>query len=124
LIILQGDHGPCCFLHHTSLDDTYLQDRMSILSAYYLPGGAGRELYDTITPVNSFRVVFNHCFGTGYKVLPDRSFYSSVTTPYKFIDVTDQIGSGADRKRYERLKGQEYYDVPAQEELPAGVKAP
>jgi hypothetical protein len=57
-------------------------------------------------------------------VLPDRSFYSSVKTPYRFIDVTDQIGSEADRKRYEELRGQEYYDVPAQAELPAGVKAP
>jgi hypothetical protein len=108
IIIVQGDHGPCCLLHHTDFNSTYFLDRMSILNAYYLPGGE-EKLYDTITPVNTFRIVFDRYFDAKYELLADRSFYSSVQKPYKFIDVTDEIGSPADRKRYEMLKGMDYY---------------
>jgi hypothetical protein len=109
VIIVQGDHGPCCFLNHTDFNSSYFLDRMSILNAYYLPGGGEEKLYDTITPVNTFRVVLDRYFGTKYELLADRSFYSSVATPYKLIDVTDEIGSPADRSRYEMLKGMDYF---------------
>jgi len=109
IVILQGDHGPCCFTHHEELSKTYLKDRMAILAALHLPGEVQKGLYETVTPVNSFRIIFKGCFGLGYPPLADRSFYSSVLAPYKFVDVTDEIGSEADQKRYEYLKGQDYY---------------
>ena len=108
IIVIQGDHGPGCFLHHSRLEDSYLQDRMSILNAYYLPGGAD-DLYDSVTPVNTFRVILNRYFGTRYRLLPDRNYYSAIEAPYKFIDVTDEIGSAADKARYEMLKGMDYF---------------
>jgi hypothetical protein len=111
IIVLQGDHGPCCFLHHQDIERTYLQDRFSILSAYYLPGGGEAGLYDTITPVNTFRVIFDYYFGAGYKPLPDRSFYSPANHPYRFTEVTGEIDSPADRARYEALKNTDYYDI-------------
>ena len=36
---------------------------MSILNAYYFPGGRYEGLYEAISPVNSFRVVLNTFFG-------------------------------------------------------------
>jgi hypothetical protein len=71
LIILQSDHGP-------ELSD----DRMKIMNAYYLPENGSQFLYKTISPVNSFRVLFNTGFGGNYPLLEDLSY----TSPYETFD--------------------------------------
>ena len=63
IIILQGDHGVWWESE---------EHRTEILNAYYLPGEGSKLLYKTISPVNSFRVVFNLYFGTDYELLDDR----------------------------------------------------
>jgi hypothetical protein len=68
VIILQGDHG------WGGADPA---NRMQILNAYYLPGGGGQEVYPSITPVNTFRIIFNQYFGANFKLLEDKSFFSS-----------------------------------------------
>jgi hypothetical protein len=62
IIILQGDHG-----------STTLQGiaHNKILNAYYFPDQDYSRLYDTITPVNTFRVVLNQFFQQNYALLPD-----------------------------------------------------
>jgi hypothetical protein len=63
VIILQGDHGvPRMGVW-----------RDTILNAYYLPGASLSPLYPTISPVNTFRVVFDRYFGGQMPILPDRS---------------------------------------------------
>ncbi len=64
IIIIQGDHG---------IDRS---TRMDILNAFYVPDEVKDKLYPTITPVNTFRVIFNNVFGTQYEPIPDRSWYS------------------------------------------------
>jgi hypothetical protein len=78
VIILQGDHGP------------WLQpnpQHFFILNAYYLPGHE-KELYPTVSPVNSFRLVFNDYFGGKYDILPDKTYYSPVPKLYQYSDVS------------------------------------
>ena len=58
IIIIQGDHGSKV-------------DRFPILNAYYLPGAGKEKLYSTISPVNSFRLVFDTYFGAHYSLLKD-----------------------------------------------------
>ncbi len=71
IIILQGDHGP-----PPELSLTY-SEKLPILNAYYLPSEKAREaLYPSISPVNSFRVVFNSFFDQELPILKDRSYYS------------------------------------------------
>jgi hypothetical protein len=41
-------------------------------------------LYETISPVNTFRVIFNAYFGTDYEILPDISYYSPIPDIYDF----------------------------------------
>ena len=95
IIILQADHGPASMLDCGDPDNTDLKERMTILNAYHLPDkGAYAHLYNTITPVNTFRVIFNYYFGADYKLLKDESYFSSWSHPYKFINVTDSINSG------------------------------
>ncbi|MGE5377195.1 MAG: hypothetical protein ACM3XO_19235 [Bacteroidota bacterium] len=65
IIVLQSDHS-------------YFEnaDRVKILNAYYLPEDGGKQLYATVTPVNTFRIIFNEYFGGQYNLLPDVSVYS------------------------------------------------
>jgi hypothetical protein len=77
IIIIQGDHGP------------WLQPnnkRMWILNAYDLPGH-NDELYPTISPVNSFRLVFDAYFGGKYDMLDDVSYFSPVPYLYDFTEI-------------------------------------
>jgi hypothetical protein len=65
---------------------------MGILNAYYLPGTGQAGLYPSITPVNSFRVVFNAYFGTDLPILPDRSYiFTNQLHLYDFRDITDLL---------------------------------
>ncbi len=93
IIILQSDHGPGSHLDWENPENTYFGERMAILNAYYLPDGGDELLYDSISPVNTFRVVLNHYFGTDLELLEDRSYFSCWSTPYDFIDVTDEINN-------------------------------
>ncbi|MCP4709968.1 MAG: LTA synthase family protein, partial [Planctomycetes bacterium] len=70
IIILQADHGPGSELRWEGLHDTNVKERFSILNAYYLPGVAESTINSTITPVNTYRIIFNSYFGTSYKQLP------------------------------------------------------
>lgn len=45
-------------------------------------------LFASITPVNTFRLIFNLYFGARFELLNDRSYYSTYDNPYRFIDVT------------------------------------
>jgi hypothetical protein len=77
IIILQGDHGP------------WLQPkdrRFWILNAYYLPGHEDR-LFPKISPVNTFRTIFDAYFGGNYDMLPDVTYFSPVPKLYDFSEV-------------------------------------
>lgn len=76
VIILQGDHGG------PGTQEGF--DRMKILNAYYLPEGE-ELLYPSISPVNSFRLVFDTYLGTDYRLIEDLSYYS---TSENFFDTT------------------------------------
>lgn len=91
VIILQGDHGSGILLNWDSEKKTCKRERTSILNAYYIPDERYAQLYEAITPVNSFRVVLNAVFDLRLPLLEDRSYYSGWYTPYKTVDVTDKI---------------------------------
>jgi hypothetical protein len=93
VIILQSDHGSGLNLSTNSVEQTDLHERMSILNAYYLPGAEKPALYPSISPVNSFRVVFNAYFKAGLELLPDRSYYSTWDDPFLFTDVSPRVRS-------------------------------
>ena len=77
IIIIQGDHGP----------KNSIRDRMAILNAYHLPDGGDQRLYESITPVNTFRIIFNFYFGGSFALLEDQSFFSDHDAIYDFIEV-------------------------------------
>jgi hypothetical protein len=90
IIVLQADHGPAAYFGWERPDQSCFKERFSILNAYYLPQGKEQALYETITPVNTFRLIFDEYFNSRLGFLADRSYYSSSSHPYKFIDVSGQ----------------------------------
>jgi hypothetical protein len=94
IIIISSDHGPLI----TGLEDwprtpreEVVKKRMAIFNAYYFPEGGSDLLYDSVTPVNTFRILFNYYFGTKYELLEDKNYFSYVNAYYEFFDVTDQV---------------------------------
>ncbi len=71
-ILAKSQTPPIIFMHgdHGWID----QNRLQILSSFYLPGEDYTALYPAISPVNGFRVIFNTYFGTDYTLLPDISY--------------------------------------------------
>jgi hypothetical protein len=93
VIIIQGDHGDEKYLDWDAPDARGVNARSAILNAIYFSDGNYALLYPTMTPVNTFRVIFNKWFDTQYPLLPDRSYFHehSLSTPYnkkpEFTDI-------------------------------------
>ena len=86
IIIIQSDHGPGSELDWNEADKTNFKERLSILNVYYFYDQDYDQLYDAITPVNTFRVIFNQYFGADLELLDDRSYFSTWPRPYVFYD--------------------------------------
>lgn len=84
VIILQGDHGPW---------KQQGENRVSILNAYYLPGHSN-ALYPGISPVNSFRIVFNQYFHANDPLLDDLSYKSTYARKYDLAPLPTSCSSG------------------------------
>ena len=93
VIILQSDEGAFEALEtgaESSGQD--LKRKFGILNSYYLPGVEDPPLYPSITPVNSFRLVFDLYFGADLPLLPDRNYvYRGPDDLYTFVEVTDRL---------------------------------
>jgi hypothetical protein len=86
IIIIQSDHGDTVGKYKSG--SAWTHDRLSNINYILLPDKNENPLYNTMTPVNTFRVLFNDYFNTNFEVLEDRVFDSGYDTPYDFIDVT------------------------------------
>ena len=97
IIILQADHGSAFTLDNidgsgwSNPTQEMLKERLTILNAYYMPAGGDKLLYNDVTPVNTFRVIFNFYFNADFVLLNDRSYFSNDENPYKLSDVTDRV---------------------------------
>jgi hypothetical protein len=104
VIVLQGDEGPYperfereySKFNWKRASGAEFREKMKILNAYYLPKTDSRNskdgLYPSITPVNSFRVVFNVYFSEHLRLLPDERYaYQDKDHPYDFFEVTEKV---------------------------------
>jgi len=81
IIVIQGDHGPTI--------PSGPQQRIRNLSVYYLPG-VDAPLYSTITPVNTFRMIFNTYFGQNLPLLEDISLHSNYDDPFSYKTISNK----------------------------------
>lgn len=94
IIILQSDHGPASIFGKRddwlkNYSEEGAKERSSILYAIYFPDKDYKNLYSSITPVNTFRIIFNKYFNENLKILPDKTFYNSYEEIYGFKDITN-----------------------------------
>jgi len=94
IIILQADHGPgSIFGKRDEWLKNYceegIKERSSILYAIYFPDKDYKQFYPSITPVNTFTILFKKYFGENLELLPDKTFYTSYEKIYGFKDVTN-----------------------------------
>jgi hypothetical protein len=67
------------------------KEKVAIFNAIRLPG-AEAELYPVLTPVNTFRIIFNRYFGSDFVLLPDESYIYLDNKPlYDFVPVTEVV---------------------------------
>jgi hypothetical protein len=107
IIVIQSDHGPASLKKKDKPTQDYLKERFRILNAYYLPGKtyAQSGLYDSITPVNSFRVVLNDYFAANLPLLPDRSFWAPSGAPYIWTEeMVEDHSSGIGATRLKQIQ--------------------
>jgi len=90
IIIIQSDTGPSIISADT-INELQQVGRMSIFNAYYFPNEKYDRLYDDITPVNSFRIVFDSHFQTNYGIVEDKIFFSTYEKPYALIELNDLL---------------------------------
>ncbi len=49
-----------------------------------------KSLYESITPVNTFRIMFNQFHGGDFEILKDQTYFSKYETPFNFIPITKE----------------------------------
>jgi hypothetical protein len=95
IIIIQSDHG--WHTQNQSENDpsrwskSHFLESFSILNVLRLPSHCNDVLYPSISPVNTFRVVFS-CIGfRRFDLLPDRSFFHRSTNKEGYVikDIND-----------------------------------
>jgi len=85
VIILQADHG--------SGEVPGMEQRTAILNAILVKEECQDSLYPSMTPVNSFRAIFNCYFDAGLPMLPDNVYWSPwpYDADYEFQLLNDQL---------------------------------
>ena len=91
IILLMGDHGPASMFKWDVDEPGCLWERTSNLYALLLPGHENDEIvYPSISPVNTFRVIFNTYFGTDLPLLEDSSHLMYWYEPTLKVDITSK----------------------------------
>ena len=132
VIVIQGDHGPWSDYYQgltawPGSREGLIRERTQILTAVYVPGDrpADAVFYQSVSPVNIFRRLFNHSFGVELTQLPDdscvcwwddckESFWTSSPAPVRgspvvglrmspdagraLLDAGDSAGEGSGRR--------------------------
>lgn len=90
IIVIQSDEG-------YFQGDSVMESHAQIFNAYLLPGVDAESLiYPSISPVNTFRVIFNAYFGTALELLPDNCYLvESGRRPIGFTLLTESTPCAA-----------------------------
>lgn len=102
IIILEADEGPFPARYDEdewnfkwrTATDAELEEKFGILFAMRVPDAdlEAEGFHDGITPVNTFRLLFNARFGTDLPLLPDRTWaHEDLYRFYDFFEITDRL---------------------------------
>jgi hypothetical protein len=97
IIVLQADEGPHPIRYKFTPNwndskNSAIREKTGILNAYYFPDQNYKALYQTITPVNTFRTIFNQYFGGKFEKLADTIYiFENPQKPYHFYNATERV---------------------------------
>ena len=91
IMIIQGDTGSAFNGDWDNPSEDLIIERMSNLNAIYFPNGNYEAFSEYITPVNSFRIIFNEFFDANYTLLEDKMYWSTGSKPYAHKDVSNLL---------------------------------
>ena len=103
IIILQSDEGPfpARYQGDAAWDFKWrdatpeeLEEKFGILFAMRVPDAdlEAEGFHDAITPINTFRILFNARFGTDFALLPDQVWaHEDLYRFYDFFEITDRL---------------------------------
>ena len=92
IIIIQSDHGERTGINWNEPTEDMIKQGLNNLNAYYFPNEKKNKLYNNISPVNTFRIIFNEYFDSDFELLDDRYYWiKSDKKPYDVKDVTEII---------------------------------
>jgi hypothetical protein len=101
IIIIQSDHGSRFDIESIPSnqetldeeDERILQRSYNSFSAFYFPDKSYEEIYDEMTPVNTFRIIFNKIFETELEILDDRMYFQFKDNKGIFSNITEIVRS-------------------------------
>jgi len=87
VIIIQSDHG----MRRDNSQGEYIQflSGFNNFKAYYFPHEGKNIEFETTTPVNSFRILFNLYFDEEHELLEDKIYSQIEGKDYQFKDITE-----------------------------------
>ncbi|MEX1052304.1 MAG: hypothetical protein WEC80_00475, partial [Patescibacteria group bacterium] len=99
IIILQSDEGPHPIKSPLpkdndwkNADEVALQEKFKILNTLYLPGVDYSTLENDMSPINTFRFIFNTYFDENFEYLPKRTFiFPDQGSIFDFREATNEI---------------------------------
>jgi len=96
IIIVQSDHGFDSLMGNGPTEppvdwDLFARERLPILNAYLVPDKMRAKLYNTITPVNSFRMLLTECFGEKLDLLPEMNYIGWYYERFVLRDATQLV---------------------------------
>ena len=100
IIIIQSDHGTA-FLFEGKSDNwvnptnEMIKERTDNINFIFLPKNTENIFSESTTPVNTFRILFNHYFETDFEILEDRVYFAKDGS-YDLKDVTEIIMKPSD----------------------------
>jgi len=103
IIIIQSDHG----MRGWDASNRYenLLSAFNNFKAYYFPGKGRNMEFETTTPVNSFRSLFNLYFDEKYELLEDRIYMNAKIELYQLTDVTHMLIKHKDYEKFLEIQG-------------------
>jgi len=88
VIIVHGDHGPRTDVSFTDIGANEMSDGFGVLLALYVPGLTAAAVPDDLSLVNVPRLVLDRVFGADLPFLENRSYATTESEHYRFVDVT------------------------------------
>ncbi len=88
IIIIQGDHGPGSGLEWEEPENSDHFERFGIFNAWYVSSGESVPLYDGITAMNTFPLLFNTIFDAEMPLLTDQLWFPRFSRPFVFTEIS------------------------------------